>query len=357
MYGILDRYVGKNMVFSVILVALCLTLFAGLISLIDALRYIGRGDIGFTFVLKYVCYKLPSLFSMFFPVSILIGGVVGLGLMAKKSELVILQSIGLSKLDICFSCIKSLLPVILVVLFISQTIAPQLDKYSEDQYYVHAKSNVSDISITSSGAWIKEGNTFVGITALLNRKTIAGVIRFEYEGNKLKSFARAYSGDYMEDGKWLMKDVNVHEFTSSGIVKSHRDSEVWPLSINHERIEVLNDMQRELTIVQLYDYIKYIENNGVDASRFRLSLYNKVLSPVIMLIMLLLALSTVFGPLRSVNMGSRILAGIALGFSYYVLNQIVAPLSIVYGIPAIIGATFSSVIFGGFAIYMLKKKL
>ena len=68
MYGILDRYVGKNIVLSVILVSVCLTLFAGLINLIDALRYIGRGDIDFGFVLIYVCYRLPIVFVQFFPV-------------------------------------------------------------------------------------------------------------------------------------------------------------------------------------------------------------------------------------------------------------------------------------------------
>ena len=42
MYGILDRYVGKNIIMAVLLVAVCMTLFAGLITFIDALRYIGQ---------------------------------------------------------------------------------------------------------------------------------------------------------------------------------------------------------------------------------------------------------------------------------------------------------------------------
>ena len=55
-------------------------------------------------------------------------------------------------------------------------------------------------------------------------------------------------------------------------------------------------------------------------------------------------------------MGTRILSGIALGFGYYVLNQIVAPFSIVYGVPPILGATFATVVFLGLAIYLLKMK-
>ena len=92
MYGILDRYVGKNIIMSVLLVAVCMTLFAGLITFIDALRYIGRGSIDFLFVVKYVMHKIPGICVTFFPVSILIGGVVGLGMMARNSEIIILQS-------------------------------------------------------------------------------------------------------------------------------------------------------------------------------------------------------------------------------------------------------------------------
>ena len=99
-----------------------------------------------------------------------------------------------------------------------------------------------------------------------------------------------------------------------------------------------------------------IETNGVDSSRYRLSFYSKIISPFILLVMMLVALSTIFGPLRSMNMGARILAGITLGFAYYVLNQIVAPFSLVYGIPPFFGAIFASVVFAILAVYLLRRK-
>ena len=71
MYGILDRYIGKNVAIAVCLVAIALTLLSGIIHLIDALRYIGRGEIDFWFILKYVGYKLPGHCIVFLPVSVL----------------------------------------------------------------------------------------------------------------------------------------------------------------------------------------------------------------------------------------------------------------------------------------------
>ncbi len=49
--------------------------------------------------------------------------------------------------------------------------------------------------------------------------------------------------------------------------------------------------------------------------------------------MMLMALSFIFGPLRSVPMGVRVVTGISFGFIFYVLDQIFGPLTLVYGIP------------------------
>ena len=148
MFGILDRYVGKNIIFSVLLVSICLTLFTFLIGLIDSLRYIGRGSVDFLFVVEYNLYKVPGSFVTFFPVSILIGGVIGLGNLAKNSEIIVLQSIGLSKLNIGVSCIKSLIPLILIVMCVSEFATARCEKYAEARYDI--KVYGMGVSFTSS---------------------------------------------------------------------------------------------------------------------------------------------------------------------------------------------------------------
>ncbi len=302
-------------------------------------------------------YKIPGLFVQFFPVSILIGGVVGLGNLARNSEIIIFQSVGLSKLQIGLSCIKNLLPVIVVVFIIGEAIVPKMDKHAEDEYYIRSTDNDSGYVFSSfaNRIWLKEGNVFMGIGSVIDNATFLKVRKYVYDGINLKLFSTAATGHFI-DGQWIMQNVNENIIEDGKIIKNHYDTQVWSMSINVDRIEVLNDATDSFSIMQLKDYINYIEDNGVDSSRYKLSFYNKILSPLVMMVMLLLALSTIFGPLRSMNMGTRILAGITLGFSYYVLNQIVAPFSIVYGVPPIIGASFATLVFLGLAIVLLKRK-
>lgn len=352
MYGILDRYIGKNILYSVILISLGLTIFTAIITIIDKMRYIGRGDVDFLFVCEYVGYYLPGIFVTFFPVAILIGSVIGLGFMARNSEITIMQSIGLSRLNIALSSLKSIIPLIIAVMLVSEYGAAPLERYAESR--LSFMTNGGNVAVTQSGVWLKEGNSIIGIAHTLTDGSLSNILRYEIDGNDLIKEIHAEKGIY-ENGAWTMHNVNTREFTKDKINLYHDDKQIWQLNLNSERVEVIGNINQNQTIKGLIDYISYLEDNHQDASRFRLELYQKLIAPFSMIVMLLLALSTVFGPLRSINMGTRILAGIALGFGYYVLNQIVAPFSLVYGIYPIVGASFATIIFCILAVYLLRR--
>jgi lipopolysaccharide export system permease protein len=72
--------------------------------------------------------------------------------------------------------------------------------------------------------------------------------------------------------------------------------------------------------------------------------------------MMLMALSFIFGPLRSVAMGTRVVTGISFGFLFYVLDQIFGPLSLVYAMPPLFGALLPSMAFLVISITLLLKR-
>ena len=69
-----------------------------------------------------------------------------------------------------------------------------------------------------------------------------------------------------------------------------------------------------------------------------------------------MALSFIFGPLRSVPMGVRVVTGISFGFVFYVLDQIFGPLTLVYGIPPVIGALLPSASFFVISLWLMMRK-
>jgi len=72
--------------------------------------------------------------------------------------------------------------------------------------------------------------------------------------------------------------------------------------------------------------------------------------------MLLMALSFIFGPLRSVTMGARTIMGVMVGFSFFIANQVFGQVSLVFQLPAFVGALLPSVLFAGIAILLLRRQ-
>ena len=80
------------------------------------------------------------------------------------------------------------------------------------------------------------------------------------------------------------------------------------------------------------------------------------MQPLTVAVMMLLALSFVFGPLRSVSMGARLVMGVITGFAFHLSNAAFGPISLVYQVPAIFGAVIPSFLFLTIAVYFLNKR-
>ncbi len=352
MVNIFEKYLGKHVLLSVFLVAFVLTLLSLLVAFIDKTRHIGTGEVDFLLLLEYILLQIPTYFVLFFPVSVLLGGILVLGNFAKTSELVVLQSFGFSRQGIIFASLKVLLPFIIIVLLIGEFVAPKLSAYAENTLN-YARSNGA-VVFTKSGVWLREGQSFIGIKIVYSDNSLNDIVKYDVHDGKLKRISNAKRGVY-KNGQWRMYEVKHTLFSDDRIFIEHSDEEIWNLSLNPERVEMVSIDKFSLNITALLDYIRYLEENNQDASSYRLKVYLKLISPITIVTMLLLAASTVFGSLRTVSMGARVVTGIGIGFSFYLLNEMGSVFALAFGVPAIISATVPTLLFLTLSIYILKK--
>lgn len=105
----------------------------------------------------------------------------------------------------------------------------------------------------------------------------------------------------------------------------------------------------------LYSYIDYLEANGLSTERYELAFWKRLLLPFVSAVMIVLALPFIFGPLRSVGVGSRILFGVLVGVSFHLLNQLVGFFGLVYGLPPMLSAAIPSMLFFFAAVHFLRR--
>ena len=100
-----------------------------------------------------------------------------------------------------------------------------------------------------------------------------------------------------------------------------------------------------LNLNQLFNYIKINREPQQSSDRIWLKFWQIIFQPISLLILMLIGVPFSLGTIRSHTFGYKVIIGIFSGFLFYIINQIFAPFSLVYGISPFFGASFPSLIF------------
>ncbi|MCK8043815.1 MULTISPECIES: LPS export ABC transporter permease LptG [Shewanella] len=350
---ILDLYIARVLISTSSLALLILTGLSGIIKWVDQLRVVGRGTYTMMDAAVYVLFLIPRDIELFFPMAVLLGALVGMGMLASNSELVVMQSSGLSRLQITMSAMKTAIPLMILVMMLTEWVAPVAELRAKEI----KRTNVSGGSLidSSRGIWAKDGALFVNIGGAADINNLRDITLYEFDDTtNLTSTVHADSAEF-KDEYWLLKDVRRTTLKNEQVVLVNLDEDKWISSLTPEKLSVVSVKPEALSIEGLLDYLDYLESNNQASERYELALWRKLMQPVTVAVMMLVALSFVFGPLRTVTMGARVLLGVVAGFSFYICSEIFGPLSIVYGLPAFISAGMPALIFSIGALYFIRK--
>ena len=110
-----------------------------------------------------------------------------------------------------------------------------------------------------------------------------------------------------------------------------------------------------MTMIKLYEYIQYQKKNDLRYQVSALNFWQRIFQPLGTCVMLFLAIPFIFGPLRSVTMGLRLVSGVVVGFSFYILNQFFGPFSLVYHVPPFLAALTPSLLFLVLGLFFVRR--
>ena len=77
-----------------------------------------------------------------------------------------------------------------------------------------------------------------------------------------------------------------------------------------------------------------MERERLNTSVYQLAFWSKILQPFSVLGLALLALGFILGPLREVGIGVRLSVGVFAGLGFKYMQDLFAPMSMVYELPA-----------------------
>jgi lipopolysaccharide export system permease protein len=350
---IFDQYIGKTVAINTAIVLAGLLALFSFFNFMDELGDVGKGNYGTWQAAQFVMMSIPRMVYQMFPIAALLGSLIGLGTLAGNNELIVIRAAGVSLARIIWSVMKVGLVMVILVIIFGEWLAPMSERYAQIFRSVAISDNIYMKS--QYGLWARDGLSFVNIREILPQGRLGDVHIYEFDNqNRLKETLNAKEAFY-QNNKWILEDVKQSTIRIDGLNVSARKQMDWDTLLSPDLLSVVIVKPDTLSIVGLYQYIHYLRDNGLNSDRYELAFWSKVVGPIVTGVMVFLAIPFVFGPLRTVSVGHRIVVGALMGTGFHLFNQVFTYLSLVFEFNPFFGATFPAATFFFVALYLMRK--
>ncbi len=340
---ILDRYIFRSVIATTLLALLAVVALDTLFIFVAEADKIGRGHYGLGTVLVYILWSLPQNAVAAMPAVFLLGGLLGLGALAVGSEIVVIRASGVSTLRIVWSALRPGIVLSLIALLLGEFVAPGLAHRASD---MRAEALGKTQSIRGEkGFWAKDGSRVVWVRELRTSGELANIELYEFDDeNRFKRFARVDGARHVKGG-WQLDHVQSTWVDGPAARIETYASEPWRVSISPSLLEILSLDPDEISLRDLWSYLDYLDENGLDSRSHHLAWWQKLVAPFGNLVMLFIATPFVFGPLRQAAFGQRLFVGILIGLGFFLVNRAMGGFGLVYGLPPFIAAVLPTAMF------------
>ena len=361
--NVLDVYIGKMYlrVFGLTFVALVgIFQISTFIDLSDKL-FKGTTTAGMLFT--FMWYQTPQYVYWCIPLSVLIGGLVTVGILTRTSELVVMRACGIS----LYRSAAPLLAFAVVaggVLFLfEENVLAYSNRRAEELRHVIRGGSPRTVDLLDR-RWIlgRTGEIYNYVFFDPRRTELTGfsVFRFAPRAGRLQS--RAFYRTVTFEGKatgfeqtvvWQARDGWVREFDRQVAQRSYRPVERADLFVEPPQYFLTEQTPAErMTYAQLKRYIVELRASGINVTDYEVELHRKVSFPWVTLIMTLIAVPF------AVTTGRRgamygIGLGIVLALVYWITMSVFGAIGAGGVIHPLLAAWAPNILFAAAAAYLL----
>lgn len=317
--SLLSKYLMRVILTSTLLVLLVLLALAVLFEFIGQVDDV-QGDFGILQALLFAVLRLPQLSFEMMPVAALIGSLLGLGVLANNSELVVMRTAGVSVVRLAGMVALSGVTLMIATALIGEFIGPPLDYFARNMRDEARHGNQGrDVG---NAAWVKDGPIMLHLERVNTDFNFGSVYLFRFnEDNTLRSIAIAENSAIDENDKWILENFRETRFLDDGVQVVSSALAIESLHVDSDVLGISLVKPISLSARGLMTYINYLKTNDLKAIRYEMELWSRVATTATVAIMPVLALAFVFGSLRSSGAGGRLMIGVMIGLGYFLASE------------------------------------
>jgi lipopolysaccharide export system permease protein len=354
----LDRHIRNTVIASMAVVVALVVSLDLVFTLVDELAETGQGTYSVLNALGFVLLTTPTSIYELLPFTALGGALIGLGILASNQELVVMQSAGVHVWRIVAAVLKPTLFIMLLSLLLGEYVSPPLEQLANSNKALQLSGSASIGS--EQGTWRRVGNEFIHINAIApGGETLYGVTRYRIDENRqLLSASFAESAQYQresENAYWRLSNIRESLIEPGSISTASYLQEDWMVDLSPELLSVLLVEPDKQSISGLLRFARFFEAQGLDSASYFLAFWKKLFQPLSTLVLVILAISFIFGPLREATTGFRVFVALGIGLLFTILQRLMEPASLIYGFNPLLAVLLPIALVGALGVYYMRQ--
>jgi lipopolysaccharide export system permease protein len=350
----LDRYLVRTILGGVGMWVVLLLALGALFLFIGQQDDIGVGSYTAKDALLFVLLNLPEQAWELLPIASLIGSLMGLGTLARGSEITVIRATGISPVRIAGAALIAGAILMALAIGLGEFLAPQLQQAAKQQ---KAFSKFADITFGSNGgAWVRDGNLIINAARQSGEQQFGGMTIFELSPeHRLRAIGHAARASAGAKGEWLLRDYDESRFTPGRVLSRAGGERRLESSVSAQFLGLAVDDPRDMQIGTLWQLIRYYQANALDAQPFLFAFWSRIARTVAIAFAVLLPIPFVLGSLRSAGAGARTAIGLLLGIGFFLLQKLIESGTLVFDLNPIVLAWLPTALLAGVSVVLLAR--
>lgn len=352
--SLLDRYIVRSILSSVFMVMGVVLVLGALFIFIDQQDDVGQGRYTALEALWYTLLNLPQQAFELLPITVLIGSLLGLGTLARGSELIVIRTAGVSMARLAGTVLIAGVVLVGVEVLLGEFLAPPLQVAAREQKAFARYTNVSFGGV--GGAWVRDGNLILNVQRQSGQRQFGNMQIFELSpDHHLVALGHATNGTVGADKKWLLGDYVESRFTDDSVQARPAGQRILQSNVTAGFLGLAAQDPNQLTNRALWQLIQYDRENSLDASRVVFAFWSRIARTVAIVFAVLLAIPFVLGSLRSSGAGTRTMMGLMLGICFFLLQRLIESGTIVFDLNPLVLAWIPTATMGIVTLLLLAR--
>lgn len=350
----LDRYITRTVLRAFLMVLAGLTALFSLLAFVEQLNLVGEGQYKLHDAVVYTLLTSPSRLLQIAPIAMLLGTLIGLGSLAKNSELTAFRSFGIPQARIIGSALKLCLPIILGLFLTAQFIIPPAQQAAQRAQAAALGDALPGLS--NGGFWTQKNNTFLNVQSYAGSQLINGVSIFSFspEG-ALTSLIQADSATPQPNGTWQLNGVTRYVVAQNQTTMTTQDKLSWRPFLTTRQLSLLSLPPETMPPLALYNYVRQLKHQHQEALAYEQTFWNMVAVPLSLIGMTLITGPFVFGLQRAGGAGRQIVVGALIGMGFILTQQITGYLGLLLALNPALSALAPSLFLLAIGCWFLEN--